>query len=263
MKNKLILYLFALLAGLGGLFTTFILMNSFSKMTAVILVGILYFFLSLAVGRLPMKKLWLGWLLLIFPVFITFFPSAFGYFQTPDSAVWGTDLQVALASLAIIPSITGLAGIYWGNKSFKARQSSTPADEKKLSFQRILSVLGNTVLVTGLGFAGMIAVMLIGFLTYMLKIKVSTYVSYPLVFALIAGAWSYYHNNWLKNALLICLLPAFYFLVLMPAKHPISWRQPDWSDPNLGMMLTMIVTIMVALLTAYFSDKKGATRRMQ
>lgn len=256
MNNKVGTYILVLLAGIVGIFVTLLLMNSFSKITAVILVGIIYFFGGLGVGGLGLQKSWLAWVLLASPVCLTFGDITLDFFDLSrdhPGNVW-----MAYMWLAAMPPLASLAGLFFG-KNF---QNQDQLDfGLKRPFKKFLEAAGTVLVPLGLGFMGMFLAMIINFILYMNlqnnpDFKGTAFISYPISFGLIAGLLGYYRKNWLLNSLLVCAFPAFYFLLFIPLKNTTT----EANNANHIMFPAIFLTIIVAVAAGFFTHKMRERR---
>ncbi|TNE56724.1 MAG: hypothetical protein EP344_11990 [Bacteroidetes bacterium] len=253
MKDNAIRYVYPLLIGIFGTFVSSILMNSFSKPVTFVLVGLVYVFMGLYVGRMGLRKFWLGWLLLAAPALVSYAMPVVTQFEL----LWteGRTLLSALVLMAVVPLPTSLAGAYWGRHTLE--QEKVAGMEGPMS--RLLRGLTDALLPLSMGFLGMFLVMFAGFAAFMLGQKNTEFTVYPyvvhaVVFGLLAGLLSYFRGRWLWNSALVCAFPVFYHLILQPVLH--YYNPPEQALRQEGLMFQVIpLAVVVAFLAGYVAGR--------
>lgn len=253
MKNKIVPYIIALVAGGLATFASFIIWNSFPKTAAVpvvLIVGALYFFLGLMLGMWKVEKIWLGWLALHFIALITFIPGMIQLALIKNAEGAGSLLWFMVALLSV-PMVFSIAGIWLGKKYFGKEQppgsAPTWADKFRSGMVGFASILFPVVM----GLVGMFGVMFVAFTIYSAKLPTTLhYVIYPFIFAALAAFMGFMRNKWLLDSLLVCLVPIAIWLQRV-FKGPKDFNFWDFSNEPFLSMLANIALILLVILTGY------------
>jgi hypothetical protein len=231
MKNLPTLIFRPLLIGAGGMLLIFFAMMGASPKATIITAAITFFILGAILGRLQPQSLWYAPLLVVAPLAIVFIPMGIG----------GVNLFLYPVATALGGAYAGmLAGAYWPDGKGQFRDFSN-----------------RYLLPFGLGFVGMALCLFSMFFGYMLKVEFPMQViAYPVIFAAMGALLGMKNPHWLTTALMLCLLPFLYWVVIPLFNSGGPEYQIGRFDGGIVMIFVILTTFLLTALAGY-----GAARR--
>lgn len=275
MKNKILPYVFTLIAGSIGCFATFIIWNSHHKSDMVQVVAIvvgMFFFLGLMTGMFRVHKVWLAWLVLHIA---TLFSLGSGIVQFLFSAMNQGELAsnpevrqmtIFIAALTFLPMVFSLPGVYLGKRYLTREQQPGETLDWQVKVRKGLIGLAWLLLPVFIGVIGMFGVMVTGFTISMLKIEMPPMAQamvYPVIFAVLAALITFFRGKWIVNGLLICIAPVFLWCLPRLKNHPGETIWWDFSNESFKVIVTNVAILLTVLLSAYLTSRWKAKRQQR